>query len=251
MKGCDKFCAFCIVPFTRGREVSRPAATTLSMRSNGSWPIKGTREIVLLGQTVNTYGQRKRDDQIPFHDLLAQRLRGRRHSNGSDSPRPIRLTSPMSRSPRFATCLSCAPICICPYSPAATVCSRPCVAATRGPQYLEVVDKLNADRTAGCAGHGHHCRISRGDGRRVRADAVACRTGSLPLGLLLCLQRARRHSSAGHRAKPCPYPSVSSDCGGCRRVQDEHHQGLSRRRWLGTRQTDHGRGPVEDRSELG
>ncbi|MEM7675458.1 MAG: tRNA (N6-isopentenyl adenosine(37)-C2)-methylthiotransferase MiaB [Myxococcota bacterium] len=70
MKGCDKFCAFCIVPFTRGREVSRPAQEVVEeVRRLAD---RGTREIVLLGQTVNTYGQRKRDDQIPFHELLAR-----------------------------------------------------------------------------------------------------------------------------------------------------------------------------------
>ena len=70
MKGCDKFCAFCIVPFTRGREVSRPSDDVIDeVRRLAD---HGTREIVLLGQTVNTYGQRKRDDQIPFHELLAR-----------------------------------------------------------------------------------------------------------------------------------------------------------------------------------
>lgn len=68
MKGCDKFCAFCIVPFTRGREVSRPSNDVLDeVRQLAD---QGTREVVLLGQTVNTYGQRRRDDQIPFHELL-------------------------------------------------------------------------------------------------------------------------------------------------------------------------------------
>ncbi len=70
MKGCDKFCAFCIVPFTRGREVSRPSEEVVAeVRQLAD---QGTREVVLLGQTVNTYGQRKRDDQIPFHELLAR-----------------------------------------------------------------------------------------------------------------------------------------------------------------------------------
>jgi len=68
MKGCDKFCSFCIVPYTRGREVSRPARDILDeIRALAD---QGTREVVLLGQTVNSYGRREKDGQIPFHELL-------------------------------------------------------------------------------------------------------------------------------------------------------------------------------------
>ncbi len=68
MKGCDKFCSFCIVPFTRGREVSRSAAEILDeIRRLAA---NGTREVVLLGQTVNSYGRKRHDGQIPFSELL-------------------------------------------------------------------------------------------------------------------------------------------------------------------------------------
>lgn len=68
MKGCDKFCTFCIVPFTRGREISRSAQEILAeVRALAE---RGTKEVVLLGQTVNSYGRKKQDGQIPFHELL-------------------------------------------------------------------------------------------------------------------------------------------------------------------------------------
>ena len=84
-KGCDKFCTFCVVPFTRGREVSRPAADIV--REVETLARQGTREVVLLGQTVNAYGRQRRSDEIPFADLL-QRVAD------VDGIERVRFTSP-------------------------------------------------------------------------------------------------------------------------------------------------------------
>ena len=52
-EGCDKFCAFCVVPYTRGAEVSRPAAKVLGEVERLA--AQGVREFTLIGQNVNAY----------------------------------------------------------------------------------------------------------------------------------------------------------------------------------------------------
>jgi tRNA-2-methylthio-N6-dimethylallyladenosine synthase len=66
MQGCDNFCAYCVVPLVRGREVSRPAGDILAeVRALAG---RGVREVILLGQNVNSYG--KKEGEIPFPELL-------------------------------------------------------------------------------------------------------------------------------------------------------------------------------------
>jgi tRNA-2-methylthio-N6-dimethylallyladenosine synthase len=86
--GCDKFCTFCIVPTTRGRERSRPTADILEEVS--ALVANGTREVTLLGQTVNSYGKNMPEGKVPFSQLLWK-------LGEIDGLQRIRYTSPYPR----------------------------------------------------------------------------------------------------------------------------------------------------------
>ncbi len=80
-RGCDKFCTFCVVPFTRGRERGVPPREVL--RATRNLAERGYREVMLLGQTVNSY----RYEDVSFAALL-------RAIAEIDGIERIRFTSP-------------------------------------------------------------------------------------------------------------------------------------------------------------
>ena len=68
MEGCSKYCSYCVVPYTRGTEVSRPLEDILE--EVNSLVANGTKEIVLLGQNVNAYYYEDNNGNIINFGLL-------------------------------------------------------------------------------------------------------------------------------------------------------------------------------------
>lgn len=103
--GCDKFCTYCIVPYSRGREKSRDFKDIVEECTR--LVESGVIEITLVGQTVNSYGKGAldrrsgnftyTDDSTPFTDLLIEL--DKLHSKGL---RRLRFTSPHPRDVHFS-----------------------------------------------------------------------------------------------------------------------------------------------------
>jgi tRNA-2-methylthio-N6-dimethylallyladenosine synthase len=137
MRGCDKFCTFCIVPYVRGRERSVPLAALLNQVR--VLVDQGYKEVVYLGQTVNAY----RDGEHDFADLLHQTAR-------IDGIERIRFTSPHPSDmgeriiETMATCSKVAPYLHLPLQSAS---NRVLERMERGytiEQYVALVERLRS-----------------------------------------------------------------------------------------------------------
>ena len=69
-EGCDKFCHFCVVPYTRGPEYSRPFEQIIKESNN--LVNNGTKEIILLGQNVNAYNFFKNNKNYKLSDIIRE-----------------------------------------------------------------------------------------------------------------------------------------------------------------------------------
>lgn len=139
MEGCNYFCTFCVVPYTRGRERSRPIADVLAEVED--LLREGYREVTLLGQTVNAYGKTLRP-RTTFSALLR-----RIDSLGGGALR-IRFTSPHPREVTpdlYAAIAECRGVCEHLHLPVQSGADRILARMRRlytRLQYLEVVRGL-------------------------------------------------------------------------------------------------------------
>ncbi len=92
IEGCNEFCAFCVVPYTRGKERMRPVADILAEARQAVET--GAREVQLLGQIVNHY-QAPDDPACDFAGLL-ERL----DAAGGTGAHPVREPAPAPRHAR-------------------------------------------------------------------------------------------------------------------------------------------------------
>ena len=144
MEGCSKYCTFCVVPYTRGEEVSRPFADV--MREVESLTAQGVGEITLLGQNVNAYqGETEDGDTVDFAFLLqsvaampgVQRLR---YSTSHPREMSQRLIDLYATTPKLASHL---------HLPVQSGSDRILAAMKRGYtalEYKSIVRKLRAVR---------------------------------------------------------------------------------------------------------
>lgn len=142
MRGCDRFCTYCIVPYVRGRERSRSADSILNeVRALAA---AGIKEVMLLGQNVAAYGTKglKMDPEVsPFADLLEEIAK-------IDGIERIRFTSPHPAffNQRLIECIAETPkICKYVHLPLQSGSDRILKAMNRpytAEQYMEIVRSL-------------------------------------------------------------------------------------------------------------
>lgn len=142
MQGCDNYCAYCIVPYVRGREISRRFADIL--QEVKELADQGVQEVVLLGQNVNSYGL-KGEGEPPFHDLI----RAVAELEGISRIR-FMTSHPKDMSDDLIACYGAiAKLCGALHLPAQSGNNRILAAMNRGysrEHYLETVYRLKAAR---------------------------------------------------------------------------------------------------------
>ena len=194
--GCNCNCSYCIVPSTRGREVSRPLEELVEEAR--AVAADGVREITLLGQNVNSYGRDLRP-RVEFSALL-------RELDAIDGLDRIRYTSPHPKDMREDVVRAHAElpsVCQHVHLPLQAG-STPILKAMRRTYTRERVPRPRRDdpppRPRRRADHRRHRRLPRRDRGRLRADARARRRGRLRRRVHVHLLAAARHP--GGRAGP-------------------------------------------------
>ena len=180
IEGCDKFCAYCVVPYTRGKERSRSSSSVLSKRPRRIADL-GYAEIQLLGQNVNSY--RDPEGEADVRGTAGGGGPGGRNSPGAVYHQRIRgiLRGTLSQSDRRLSE---------PMRPRASTRAVRLDARLKndGPRVhagvvpgADLLDQGGAAKDL--AFDRHHCRVSRGDARRFHRDDESTGRGRIRLRL--------------------------------------------------------------------
>jgi tRNA-2-methylthio-N6-dimethylallyladenosine synthase len=173
MEGCSKYCTYCVVPYTRGEEVSRPFDDVIA--EVASLAEQGVREVNLLGQNVNAYRGPMHDGEIADLSLLI------RWVAAIDGIERIRFTTshPVEFSDALIEAYAEVPeLASYLHLPVQSGSDRILALMKRGHTALEYKEKIRRLRAAR-PGHQHlvglHRRLSRRDRGRLRGDHAADR----------------------------------------------------------------------------
>ena len=194
MYGCDKFCTYCIVPYTRGKERSRrPEDVIAEVRELAR---QGFKEITLLGQNVNAYGK-------DFEDIgLSVRRSDGRYGKDRYSAHPVydepsagfRRSSDRSSWPQRGNLVEHIHL---PVQSGSTEILKRMSRKYSRELYLELVGKIKRCDSGRRADDRYHRRLPGRDGRAVRGDAVAYDGSRVCFGLHVHLFAARRYAGRG------------------------------------------------------
>ena len=228
MEGCSKYCSFCVVPYTRGDEVSRPFDSVLDeVRRLAA---QGVREITLLGQNVNAYAGPMADGALVdlatlIHHVAAvagiERIR-------FTTSHPLEFTDSLIEAyasvPKLANHL---------HLPVQSGSDRILALMKRGYTALEFKEKVRKLRR-GAAGHQYLIRLHRRfPGReraRLRSHARARARRGVRSVVQFPLQPASRYSGRGLAGRSGPRRSSRNGLPGCR-LSSRHRPVRSAKGW--------------------
>lgn len=148
MRGCDQFCTYCIVPFCRGREKSRPIADIVEEAR--ILAAGGTKELLLLGQNITAYGvseARREGIYTPEFSAFADLLAALQEVQGIER---IRFTSPHVRfmNDKFVEAVAgLSKVCKCFHVPLQSGSDRMLKLMHRNYTAAEYLDRINAIRS--------------------------------------------------------------------------------------------------------
>ena len=195
-EGCDKFCTFCVVPYTRGAEVSRPVAKIVDDVTRLA--DNGVREITLIGQNVNAYHGEGPDGRSWPLGRLLQRL--------AEIPGVLRLRYSTSHPRDVDDSLieahrDLSALMPFVHLPVQSGSDRILAAMNRkhtAEDYRRVIDRSSCRAARHCFFIRFHRRLSRGNRGRFRRHTRACHANRVRWRLFVQIFAAARHAGGGH-----------------------------------------------------